>query len=119
MHSVRINDFWVPRSNDVKIRICADIPNKELIWEQFQAVLAHHKLDMGITKIKDARHAYLLSIIATLEPSHTFFTKGYVKPIKEKKKVNDDDDVLMNSDGFWNDIPDERNPSKHCRIFIK
>ena len=45
--------------------------------------------------------------------------KDYVKPKKEKKKVNEDDDVLMNNDGFWDQIPDELKPSKYCRIFIK
>ena len=74
---------------------------------------------MGITKMKDALPEYLLSIIATLEPDHPFFTKSYVKPKKEKKKVSGDEDVLMNEDGFWDDIPDEAKPSKHCRIFIK
>lgn len=35
MHSVRIKEFWVPKSPEVKTRICADIPNKELIFEEF------------------------------------------------------------------------------------
>lgn len=62
---------------------------------------------MGITKVKDVLPEYMLSIIATLEPNHGFFMKNYVKPKKEKKKVKEENDVLMNDDGFWDDLPDE------------
>ena len=74
---------------------------------------------MGLKNIKGVLPDYMLSIIATLEPTHMFFSKGYVRPTKVKKKNVAEDEVLQNKDDFWTGIPDETKPSKHCRIFSK
>ena len=74
---------------------------------------------MGIKNIKEVLPDYMISIISTLQHDHHFFAKDYVKPIKQKKKPAVPEEVLNNSDNFWTGIPDERKPSKTCRIFIK
>ena len=74
---------------------------------------------MGLRTIKDVLPEYMLSIISTLECDHPFFTKSYVRPVKPKKKPNEDSDMFKNEDNFWTDIPDELKSSKHCRIYSK
>ena len=76
--------FWLPKSDAMRIRICADVPSRSVVYEEFKNLLTFHNKNMGITSMGQVQPSYMLAIIANLDSNHHFFDNGYVKPAKVK-----------------------------------
>ena len=58
----------------------------------------------------------MLQFISTLDPTHQFFGKFYTKPIKNRKVVDQNDEVF-NDDGLFTGVPDASRQIKNGRVF--
>ena len=92
MNSVFVGTCFMPKQKDVHPASIATPPSVEKTKSALIAVLEakeerSHSYLAGVIRRKEFNRSWMLSVLRTLNPEHTFFTEGYqyVRPRKHKE----------------------------------
>jgi hypothetical protein len=113
MQAVRAGQVWCPRYEHVRMRCCLVPPPTKKIMDWVQEALrlqSHYhpqrpqKHGFGERKLPDKQWA--LHALATLEPHHRIFGKGYVRepaPLGDQPRPSEP--MVDNADGLFDGLP--------------
>jgi hypothetical protein len=81
--------YWCPKYDDMRMRPCPKLPQKQVLMEKLFAVADAKGLNLSWI---DERHLpdkkWLVDVLATLAPSDEIFNKNYIPPpIRQKHKL--------------------------------
>lgn len=108
--NVKAKNVFCPRYRDIRTRPCPTPPRKECLVKAVADIAEKKQLNFGL--MEGGPHpntSWLLSIIATYQPEHIFFSKSY-RPQHHKK-----DRVLDNTDNFFDNLPPALTQSKKVK----
>ncbi len=136
---VRKKKYFLPMSEDINKKQCADPPPKKVVAEETAQALYDCSDNMAagglltddeLWKVpamkRTAKHLrkrpanldWMLDVLATINKNHEYFHKDYSKP---KKLVAEDelvagDKLVENADGFFDSLPLAKNAKKKYRL---
>ena len=110
----RNGTYRLPKCEQINPIQCVEPPPKQVIFSELQSMLQERGRTMGLKHHMQLEAKYMLTMIATLEPDHQWFTKGWIyRPIRparvqQAEPINNDDD-------YYTGLPKPKKPSKRGR----
>jgi len=108
--------YFSIKTEDVKFRNCfAKNVSKQEIFEQVKLATRHKRmLPWGFDENSLPNTSWLLHILATYNPEHKWFSKGYVAPKKKVEKGV----YVDNANGFFSGLAKPERKRKHKKQSI-
>ena len=101
MEGVRDKSIWCPLYGDLKPKPCPDPPSKEYLLQEVHRLASEKKYNLGISSKKVPDKAWLLQVLAILNPFHKVFSKDYIPPVRPIAKENI---PIDNNDSFFSNL---------------
>ena len=114
MYGCRNGTYWLPRCHQINNSQCVEPPPKEVIYAELQELLSERGRTMGLKNHNQLEAKYMMTMIATMEPNHQWFSKGWIYwPVVRPRKV--EKEAFDNLDDYFTGLPESKNPKKRGR----
>ena len=83
------NEYWCPKSEDIRIKNCVKAPVKETLYAKLEALCQRQNLNISwinVEKNQVPDKKWLVDVIGTLNPKDEIFKKDYVAPSIRKSQ---------------------------------
>ena len=129
MKGVKEGVFWLPKTEEIRLLNCADPPPKHMIANMLvdkmmnfpaQGEPFDSQIRRTAMKVKEAppNKEWLLGMLSTFDNRNELFSKSYVKPKMDfRGNVMDDEDLVDNDEGFFDDLPPAKKVHKNGMVF--
>jgi len=117
LHQVLQGVYWCPRYADIKLVPCVKAPVKEVLVAKARALCAARGHNVAwIDDKHQPDKAWLVAVIATLDPADEIFRKDYVAP-PVRRRLQDVETIVL-PDEIFAGLPKSKSKNKARRLKI-
>ena len=108
--------YYCPKVEDIKVRLCARPPQKEVLLDKFRKLMLKNGYKSGLIEDKWPDSQWLLTVISTLNPEDEIFHKDYMPP--PRKNTIEEQKTIQVPNGFFDNLPDSKRRVKRHALRI-